>query len=688
MTKKKLMKEMRQTLLEFKQRLMIRLKKKVANKKERMMTKIKMQLAVEKTKQSQVEIDSKTWAENRSFLSSIDLFSNSDIDSGNTVLHQEARSNNVSFFADNTFYDAVDLDAKDIQGCSVLAIAVASSSLELVRICIEKGADIHTKDLKDNTLLHAAVKNSSHLRVLKLLVEMGLPFDATNNFGETPLHVCVSLNDMKAAKILLNCNPNTVIRNNNGKSALHLAISMKHQTMFELLVEHGCDLFHTTAGKQTPLMVAAQYDNVPVAKYILSQKEFDVNAKDSLGYAALYHAVRKNDGNVAIKWIDLLVANGADLNLENVTPFPHDTPMHIAVEKKSFGIARRMIQLGMNAINTKGDYGAVPIHKAIFNCSEHELIQWIDFLVGHGADLEVQTHFSESLLHITISKKMFRATRRLFHHGIKSVNTQDEWGQAPIHKVMRYCHKNNVVKWIDLLVANGANLNLRTCFLNTPLHIAAQKNCIEGARRLIHHHGLISDYMVLRSHKEIKSFGIDRDLRYEDTPLHIAARSHIVDDHICELFYNCKNKKNYDEESVREEYDESQNVVEDDSNDEFQTDDDEEYNNDEECNNDEETRNDEPEESAKTETLKQYSIAMLDLITILGTGTRYQNKSKISKVKKLKNNMISILLDFGFKIDAISTTELTPGQEAMQAKNFYTQSLLGVYKDFLYHLTE
>ena len=60
---------------------------------------------------------------------------------------------------------------------------------------------------------------------LENMLKSGINPDIKNNLGETPLYLCLELDNLDAFKLLLNYNADVNIQRNDGYSILHLAIT-------------------------------------------------------------------------------------------------------------------------------------------------------------------------------------------------------------------------------------------------------------------------------------------------------------------------------------------------------------------------------------------------------------------------------------------------------------------------------
>ena len=63
-----------------------------------------------------------------------------------------------------------------------------NSNADVVKVLIEKGADVNALNNDKSTPLHWAASNNSNADVVKVLIEKGADVNALNNDKSTPLH--------------------------------------------------------------------------------------------------------------------------------------------------------------------------------------------------------------------------------------------------------------------------------------------------------------------------------------------------------------------------------------------------------------------------------------------------------------------------------------------------------------------
>jgi ankyrin repeat protein len=145
----------------------------------------------------------------------------------------------------------------------------------MVKLLLEKGANITARDRFDRTSLHvAALFNNTE--VVELLLANGAPIEAkarhdndmsSNPYeayvpedeqpSETPLFLVSDRNNYGVAKLLLEKGANVSARNGEGKTPLHRAVLTNQTSIVELLLAKGADINAVDDDGNTPLHWAA-----------------------------------------------------------------------------------------------------------------------------------------------------------------------------------------------------------------------------------------------------------------------------------------------------------------------------------------------------------------------------------------------------------------------------------------------
>lgn len=243
-----------------------------------------------------------------------------------------------------------DMDAKNQENDTVLAVATVRGNRELVKSLLEKGATPNNARLG----LVAASASRADETILRLLLQSGAnPNRPISEGGPLPLWIAVGgsdePDDITIEKILVEAGADLNMKSTearssalwlastNGKpktlaflveagaevngiasegqnlTALHGAVVMNDPETVEILLENGADPNATIKDGWTPLLFSAWYSSeIEIAEALIA-KGAKVNAQNISDATALHYAALK--GNLPM--IQLLMDSGADPHLAN-----------------------------------------------------------------------------------------------------------------------------------------------------------------------------------------------------------------------------------------------------------------------------------------------------------------------------------------------------------------------------------
>lgn len=172
-------------------------------------------------------------------------------------------------------------------GDNLLMMVVDEQNLELVREILKNDVNLKVKNFLGDDVLYKAVMWGNN-EILKLLIEKGADVNTVYRDKQTK---------------------------REGDSILTVAVMRKNLEAVKLLVENGADVKYKVYGGWSPLMCAVEVQNYDIARYLI-EKGAEVNDVDNVGQSVLMHAVGVSDKAKEI--VGLLLANGADVEVKDI----------------------------------------------------------------------------------------------------------------------------------------------------------------------------------------------------------------------------------------------------------------------------------------------------------------------------------------------------------------------------------
>ena len=182
--------------------------------------------------------------------------------------------------------DTIKLEIKNEGGYTALLIASSSNKIEIIKLLLEKGDDINTKDDYGNTVLSQAAFQGDKVFV-QYLLSKGALVNAEALTSAIQMHGYLDI-----VKILVTKNPDVVkeAESYSGATGLMEASYRGHFDIVKYLMDSGSDLNVRDKYGKTALMFLSIYslsDYMKILKYLVEEKNADISIKDNTGKTAL-----------------------------------------------------------------------------------------------------------------------------------------------------------------------------------------------------------------------------------------------------------------------------------------------------------------------------------------------------------------------------------------------------------------
>uniref|UniRef100_A0A8W8HUJ0 Uncharacterized protein n=1 Tax=Magallana gigas TaxID=29159 RepID=A0A8W8HUJ0_MAGGI len=326
-------------------------------------------------------------------------------DNGRTALHYCADNLETQCAEMLLAKDPSLLEVKDSQGFTPLHMSVISGNVPLLKLLLAKGADIRSLDSELHTPTHWATvcghleildilidngaelssadshnaypihyaaqmngKDSNHAdskvgeKVLKKLLDSGVPHDVTDKDGRQPLLWAASAGNTESIKLLVKAGADVNAIDKDGLSALHCAASRGHSHCIEELKKLGADVNLADKNSCTPLFYAVTLGNKDCTKTLLKHGA-DPNHQDVRGRTPSHCASVKG----CVETLKILDKSKADLWGSSGRG---DFPIHEAAQGGHCDVVKYLLKWKNtpDAVNTPNNAGRTCLHiSAIIN---------------------------------------------------------------------------------------------------------------------------------------------------------------------------------------------------------------------------------------------------------------------------------------------------------------------------------
>nr|XP_056710881.1 transient receptor potential cation channel subfamily A member 1 [Euleptes europaea] len=350
--------------------------------------------------------------------------------------------------------------------CSPLHLAVQSGDLEMIKMCLEYGAQVDLKQNDKCTALHFAATQGAteilklmmssykgeesiidaldgnketllhrtalfdHYELAEYLISMGAKIDCVDVEGRTPLLLATSCASWKIVNLLLSKGANVELKDHLGRNFLHLTVlhpgGLQHLNENFLQMKHIKDL---------------------------------VTDEDNEGCTPLHYACKQG--------VPLSVNNLLGLNVSIYSKSrDKKSPLHFAASYGRINTCQRLLRdMGDTRLLNEGDKkGMTPLHLAAQN--GHEKV--VQFLLKRGA-LFLCDFKGWTALHHAAFGGYTRTMQIILDTNVKSTDKEDEDGNTALHLAASEGH----AKAVRMLLDAGAKIVLNKAdasFLHEAIH--------------------------------------------------------------------------------------------------------------------------------------------------------------------------------------------------------------------------
>uniref|UniRef100_A0A673HVR5 NAD(+) ADP-ribosyltransferase n=1 Tax=Sinocyclocheilus rhinocerous TaxID=307959 RepID=A0A673HVR5_9TELE len=391
------------------------------------------------------------------------------------------------------------VNCRDLEGrhSTPLHFAAGYNRVAVVEYLLHHGADVHAKDKGGLVPLHNAC-SYGHYEVAELLVRHGASVNVADLWKFTPLHEAAAKGKYEICKLLLKHGADPSKKNRDGNTALDM-VKDGDTDIQDLLrgdaalldaAKKGClarvqklcspeniNCRDTQGRNSTPLHLAAGYNNLEVAEYLLEHGA-DVNAQDKGGLIPLHNAasygVRKQgmrEGQRSLKKFPVGEDNSTAVLDMNISQF-----------LKSLGLEhlRDIFESEQITLDVLADMGHEELKEIGINAygHRHKLIKGIERLLGgqQGANPYLTFHCTNQgtvLIDLAVDDKEFQSVEEEMQSTIREHRDGGNAGGV--------FNRYNVIK-----IQKVVNKKLRERYTHRQKEIADENHNHHNERMLFH----------------------------------------------------------------------------------------------------------------------------------------------------------------------------------------------------------
>ncbi|KAK6332628.1 hypothetical protein TWF730_004288 [Orbilia blumenaviensis] len=340
-----------------------------------------------------------------------------------------------------------DINASAEGSETMLRIAVGLRQKKLVELLLDNGAEINatSTNIPPGTALHLATARGNE-EMVRILLNRGADIDTEDKYNRTALQVAIGNETNNMVEILLNEGADVNAQNKNHGNALQAAAFKGNKELVELLLNKGANV-NAQGGEYGNALQAAAFRGNKKTVELLLNKGANVNAQGGEYGNALQAAAFKGNKET----IELLLNKGADINAQG--GYYGNALQAAANCSENEEVVELLLNKGAN-INAQGGYYGNALQAAA-SCSENEEI--IEFLLNKGADINAQGEEYENALQAAGFKRNIKTIKLLLNKGA-DINAQGgEYGNA-LQAAANGCKNKEVV---ELLLNKGADVNVQ-----------------------------------------------------------------------------------------------------------------------------------------------------------------------------------------------------------------------------------
>jgi ankyrin repeat protein len=372
-----------------------------------------------------------------------------------------------------------DIEARDDLDRAAL---LSTFDTAVLRLRLERGADVNARGPKGTTALMDVSQDPNGEDNVRLLLRHGAKIDEPEPRGEgfTPLIAAIELQREGNIKALLEHHANVTARGTRGHTPFTMACDVGMLDLVKLLLEKGVGIDDKGVSGVAGLSCACSNGHEAVVRFLV-ERGADVNSVSDNGFTPLFFTWSYGTAfrPVCVSISQYLLDSGADLETKD------SKGTTVLAHLASFGYVhavRRLLENGAD-IEARNVHGQTPL---AWIAAYQNGAQCIPLLLKAGADINATARDGKSALQLAIViQGSLKGFELLLEHGA-DIEHRDDSGRTALSYAAG-CSRT--VEFVELLLAKGADVHSRDGRGMTPLFWATGKTVNTAVAKMLIEHG-------------------------------------------------------------------------------------------------------------------------------------------------------------------------------------------------------
>nr|XP_036581485.1 pfs domain-containing protein [Colletotrichum truncatum]KAF6789836.1 pfs domain-containing protein [Colletotrichum truncatum] len=281
----------------------------------------------------------------------------------------------IVYAVEKVLKDGADVNSRDSDQKNALEAASSRGHKDVVRLVLDKGADINAPSNSDYGTALQAASYEGHKDVVGLLLDRGADINAQGGRHGTALQAASYEGHKDVVQLLLDESDSVY------NTALQAASYEGHKDVIQLLLDKGADINAQSDSFISTALQAASYEGHKDVVQLLLDRGADINAQSDIVYNTALQ-VASYEGHKDV--VQLLLDRGADINAQSDSFY--GTALQAASCKGHEDVIRLLLDRGAD-INAQSD---IVYNTALqdASCKGHKDV--IRLLLNRGADINAQ----------------------------------------------------------------------------------------------------------------------------------------------------------------------------------------------------------------------------------------------------------------------------------------------------------